>query len=512
MSQRKLVSVLTIIGLGSLVPGFPLRAQNGSSFSSGSSPATPPGSSAGSTGSSNAASQTSSAAISLSPTQQQFTQSIPEGTASPNPIALTLSDAIAKGLRTNLGLLTSVQSDAQARARQLQALSALLPTVTGTVQETAQQTNLAALGFSKFGGGGAFQIPLVVGPFAYSTAEAQANVPIFNWTNIQNRRSAKELTKASQLQLKDARDLVVLAVGNAYLQIVASAARVDATQAQVNTAQVLFNRASDQKRAGTSPGIDVLRAQVELQQQQQSLVVQKNQLEKDKLSLARVIGLPIGQQFTVADPTPPIPLEALNLDDALQKAYVNRSDYKALASQVRAAELAVSAAKAQWYPTLIASGYYGDQGVRFNQSHGVFSATAALNFNIFDGRRIRAEVQEREVDLNNTRNQYLNLKAQIDFDVRNALLDLRASNEQVQVARSNSTLANQTLIQAQDRFAAGVADNLEVVQAQESVATASQNLINALYSNNIAKVELARALGLAEEGIRNYFAKNPEKP
>ena len=178
---------------------------------------------------------------------------------------------------------------------------------------------------------------------------------------------------------------------------------------------------------------------------------------------------------------------------------------------MRAAELAVNAAKAEWYPTLGASGYYGDQGVRFNKSHGVFSATAALNFNIFDGRRIRSEVQLREADLNNVRNQYQSMKAQIDFDVRNALLDLRASNEQVAVARSNSTLATQTLTQAQDRFAAGVADNLEVVQAQESVATASQNLINALYSNNVAKVELARALGLAEEGIRAYFARNPEK-
>jgi outer membrane protein TolC len=279
----------------------------------------------------------------------------------------------------------------------------------------------------------------------------------------------------------------------------------------VNTAQVLFNRASDQKKAGVVPGIDVLRAQVELQQQQQTLVVQKNQLEKDKLTLARVIGLPIGQQFTVADPTPSLPLEAVGLDEALTKAYSNRSDYRAAESQVKGAELAVSAAKAAWYPTLGVSGYYGDQGPTLSNSHGVFSVTGSLNFNIFDGRRIRSEVQQREADLNNARNQFQNLKAQIDFDVRNALLDLKASNEQVTVARSNADLANQTLTQAQDRFSAGVADNLEVVQAQQSVATASQNLINALYSNNLAKVELARALGLAEEGVRAYFKQNPEK-
>ncbi len=508
MSQRHSVRTIVVLSLGLTVPCFRLSAQTNAGTSSSNNSAS------NATGSSTSGSSGGSAAAtsSLTPSQQQFTQSVPEGTASPTPISLTLSDAITRGLRTNLGLLTSVQSSAQARARRLQALSALLPTVTGTVQETVQQTNLAALGLNFSGGSGGFSIPLIVGPYAYSTAEAQANLPIFNWSNIQNRRGATEQVKASQYSLKDARDLVVLSIGNAYLQIVASAARVDAIQAQVNTAQVLFNRASDQKRAGTSPGIDVLRAQVQLQQQQQSLVVQRNQFEKDKLSLARVIGLPLGQQFTVADPTPPIPLEAINLDEALTKAYANRSDYRAAESQVRAAELAVSAAKAEWYPTLAASGYYGDQGVRFNyKSHGVFSATASLNFNIFDGRRIRAEVQQREADLNNNRNQFENLKAQIDTDVRDALLDLRASNEQVTVARSNSTLANQTLTQAQDRFSAGVTDNLEVVQAQESVATASQNLINALYSNNVAKVELARALGLAEEGIRAYFARNPEK-
>lgn len=498
MIQRQFVRTLTISGL--LAAGL---ARAGFAQALPGQPAAPAPSPVGAP---------TQPQIMLSPAQGQFEQSVPQGNASATPLALTLTDAIARGLRANLGLLTSQQSNVTARAQRLQALSALLPTVQGSIQETAQQTNLAALGFGKFGGFPGGSIPLIIGPFSYSTAEAQANIPLFNWSNIQSFRGSKLQAQAAELSLKDARDMVVLAVGNAYLEIIASAARVDAIQAQVNTAQVLFNRASDQKKAGTSPGIDVLRAQVELQQQQQSLVVQKNQLEKDKLTLGRVIGLPIGQQFTVADPTPPIPLEALNLDDAVAKAYAHRSDYKAADLQVKAAEKAVDAAKAQWYPTLGVSGYYGDQGPTLSNSHGVFSVTGSLNFNIFDGRRIRSEVLQREADLANAKNQFQNLKGQIDYDVRNALLDLKASNEQVAVARSNSQLASQTLSQAQDRFAAGVADNLEVVQAQESSATASQNLINALYSNNVAKVELARALGLAEEGIRTYFAKNPEKP
>jgi outer membrane protein TolC len=504
MIQSKFVRTLTILVLAFAGLSAKSEAQAGP-------PGQPPAPTSGdmtAPGSGSSGAAATSPSMTLAPGQQQFQQSVPQGTASSTPVALTLNDAIVRGLHANLGLLTSVQSSARSRGERLQALSVLLPTVTGSIQESAQQMNLAALGFKKIPG---FNIPLIVGPFSYSTAEAQANVPLFNWSNWQRYRGSKELAKASELNLKDARDLVVLAVGNAYLEIIAAAARVDATQAQVNTAQVLFTRASDQKKAGVVPGIDVLRAQVELQQQQQTLVVQKNQLEKNKLTLARVIGLPIGQQFTVADPTPALPLEAVNLDEALTKAYANRSDYRAAESQVRGAELAVSAAKAAWYPTLGVSGYYGDQGPTFSSSHGVFSVTGSLNFNIFDGRRIRAEVQQRDADLNNVRNQFQNLKAQIDFDVRNALLDLNSSNEQVTVARSNADLAGQTLTQAQDRFSAGVADNLEVVQAQQSVATASENLINALYSNNVAKVELARALGLAEEGIRAYFAKNPEK-
>ena len=489
MIEKRFVRTLTILNVAILGLTWRAHAQ---------APA------AGSTGS-------SGTAVIATPSTQatgEFQQSVPQGTASPTPMALTLQDAIVRGLRANLGLLTSEQSTVQSKGERLQNLSALLPNVQGTVQETVQQVNLGALGFGKVSVPG-FKIPLIIGPFSYSTAEAQASVPVFNWGNWQAYRAAKERLRGSELSLKDARDLVVLAVSNAYLEIIASAARVDAIQAQVNTAQVLFDRASDQKRAGVVPAIDVLRAQVELQQQQQALLVQKNQLEKDKLTLGRVIGLPNGQQFTVADPTPPVPMEAVNLDEALTKAYANRPDYQAAEAQVHASELSVRAAKAEWYPTLALSGYYGDQGPTFAFSHGIFSLTGSLNFNIFDGRRIRGEVMQREADLNNSRNQLQNLKGQIDFDVRTALLDLKASSDQVAVAKSNSQLANETLRQSQDRFTAGVADNVEVVQAQESVATANQNLINAQYSNNLAKVELARALGLAEQGIRTYFAKQP---
>jgi len=440
--------------------------------------------------------------------QPGFAGSVAQGTATATPIPLTLGEAISRGLKANLGVLTSEQSGIEARAQRRQALSQLLPTVTGTVSENVLQSNLDTFGFN-FPNvpNSPFHVPKIIGPFAYSEAQANVSVTgsVSSWRNL---RSANQRQQAAQLSVKDARDLVVQAVGNAYLSIIASAARIQSTEAQVNTAQVLFGRASDQKKAGTAPGIDVLRAQVELKRQQQLLVVQKNQFQKDKLTLGRVIGLPVGQDFTVADPTPSIPLQAMSIADALQKAYANRADYQAAQTVVNAAEESVKAAKAQWLPTLGVSGFYGDAGKTFGNSHGVFAFAGSLNFNIFDGGRIRSEVQQQESELTNRKNELADIRGRIDYEVRNALLDLQASNEQVDVARSSVDLAKQELTQAQDRFSSGVADNLEVVQAQQSVADADETLISALYQNNLAKVELARALGLAEEGIRTYFTQN----
>jgi outer membrane protein TolC len=449
--------------------------------------------------------------ITTKPAPGDYQGSVPQGTATTEKIGLTLDDAIERGLRANLGLLTTQQASAASRAQRRQALSTLLPKVTGALSENVVQENLKTFGFNFPSTPGGPNIPTIVGPFSYSSVRANANVPVVNISSWKNYRAAKERVTASELSVKDARDLVVQAVGNAYLAIIASAARVQATKAQVNTAQVLFQRASDQHGAGTVPGIDVLRAQVELKRQQQILLVVQNQTEKDKLTLARVIGMPVGQQFTVSDPTSSIPLEAMSLDDALMKAYANRADYQAAQRQVHAAEESVRAAKAQWIPTLGVSGFYGDEGPTFSNSHGVFTFQGSLNFNIFNGGRIKSEVQQEQVEATNRRNELENLKAQIDYQVRNALLDLKATNAQVSVARSNADLAGQALAQAQDRFSSGVADNLEVVQAQQSVADANETLITAEYQNNLSKVELARSLGLAEAGIRSYFSQAPEK-
>jgi outer membrane protein TolC len=431
--------------------------------------------------------------------------SVPQGEASPTPIPLSLSDAISRGLRANLGLLTSEQASRESRAQRLRALSGLLPKVTGQISATEQQINLRALGVNFSAPG--FSVPAIVGPFGYQTAQASAQVPLFDYSAMSNFKASQQEVKASILTLKNARDLVVLGVGYAYLQIIADAARITATQAEIDADNAVYINAVRRHEAGTAIGIDVLRSQVELKQRQQALIAVKNQFEKDKLTLGRVIGLPLGQDFTVADPSPTIPQTAVSLQDALAKAYENRPDYQAAKARVLAAQWTLRSAKAERYPTLSANGYYGDQGIHlFTQSHGVFNATGAVQFNIFDGGRIKGDILQSDSELRNRRNELENLRGQIDNDVRNALLDLNSASAQVDVAQSNLELANQTVRQAQDRFSAGVTNTVEVVQAQQALADANNNLISAQYQLNVARVELARALGVAEQGIAAYFS------
>jgi len=440
---------------------------------------------------------------------QSVQGSVPQGTASAAPIPLGFFDAINRGLKANLGLLTSQQSSEETRAQRIRTLSALLPQLDGNLSMTDQQLNLQALGFIvHLPPSAGFQIPTVVGPYSYQSMVLNASINLFDYRLISNLRSARESEKVAQLSVSNARDLVVQAVGNAYLQIIADAARITSTQAQIDADNAVYNNAVARHDAGTAIGIDVLRSQVELKQRQQQLVVVANQFEKDKLSLGRLIGLPIGQDFTVTDPSPPLPLEAQSLKELLDKAYARRPDFQAAKARVIAAQFTLRAAKAERYPTLGATGFYGDDGLRLlSNSHGVFNATGSIKFNVFDGGRIKADVLENNAELTNRRNELENLRGQIDFDVRSALLDLKAAADQVEVAKSNKQLADESLRQSRDRFTAGVTNSVEIVQAQQAVAAADENLIGARFQYNVAKVSLARALGMANEGLQSYFAK-----
>lgn len=448
--------------------------------------------------------------VSLPGTQSPYQGSVPEGRATSEILQIDFKDAIDRGLRNNLGLLLAGDQTETARGERWKELSDLLPDLSAHVIENVQNESLAALGFNKLApffspGTGGAGFPRVIPAFNYFDARVTLGQSLFNYKSLEQTRAASAGVKVAQYNYKDAREIVVLAVGNSYLEAIAATARVETAQAQVTNAQALYDKAADQLKAGLTPSVDALRARVELQSRQQQLIVARNDLAKQRLSLARVIGLPPGQEFLLTEKAPYQSLTPLPVDVYLQRAYALRSDYQAALAQVQAAELSKRAAAAGRYPSLELDANLGDIGVTPSQSNGTWQLTGGLNIPIFAGNKVHSDVLEADSRLKQARSQLDNLRGQIDYEVRTALLDLNAAAEQVEVARSSVDLAEQTLTQSRDRFTAGVTDNLEVVQAQEALASAHESYIDSLYAHNLAKVELARAIGDAEEGVRRFL-------
>ncbi len=437
------------------------------------------------------------------PVQGSYTGSVPSQLV-PGVLPLSLQDAIDRGLKQNLGLLLASSDVNSASGQRWQALSAILPHLSASPYIDTSQVDLAEFGFSfSFPN---VTIPSVVGPFSYFDARANLSENLLNFSDINKSRSAKQQLVSARHTYQDARDLVVLSVGYSYLQVIASEARVDTAQAQVNTAQALYDQAADQVSAGTSPQIDELRAQVELKTEQQALIAAKNDVEIQKLALARTIGLAPGQQFDLTDKSPYSPFQGMTVDEALKQAYAQRSDFQAATADVRAAEYSKRAAQAEHYPSFSVTGDYGAASKLPNFSAAsVYDVRGTLNIPIFQGGQIQGDIQVADAQLQQAQEHLENLRGQIDSDVRTALLNLQSSEDQVTVAQSNIALAQETLQQARDRFSAGVTNTVEVVQAQEQVASANENYIEALYSFNYAKLSLARALGLAEQGVKQFF-------
>jgi outer membrane protein TolC len=427
-----------------------------------------------------------------------YNGSIPEGQVSATPLALALRDAIQRGLRTNLGILSNRDLTDLVSLDRRRALSALLPNISAGFTQHSLQNDLVAFGLTLS------NFPSIVGPFGYQDARAFVQQTVYDRPSLRNLKSAAESLNAARLNAEEARNVVVNAVASGYLQVISDEARVAAIEAEAATARALFDRASDQKSAGTVAGIDVLRSEVALRSEEQRLVAQKNEVEKDKLALARAIGLPAGQSFNLTDRLPYAPLTA-TLDDLLVQAYQHRPDYKAAQSQVKAAEYAADAARSEHWPSLVVQGDYGDIGPTLAHSHGTYSVTAGVRIPVYSGGRYQVDREQAETVLRGRHNDVENLRGRIDYEVRAAFLDLQSSAERVAVAQRNADLAGETLAQARDRLIAGVTDSIEVVQAQQLLASANENYIASLNAHNAAKIALAAALGIAEEGVPRYL-------
>jgi len=432
-----------------------------------------------------------------------FASSVPSKLV-PGVLSLSLQDAIDRGLKQNLGVLLSHADIRSAQGQRWEALSALLPHLTASPYAAESKVNIDELGFA--GLASAFHLPSSsIGPFSYFDARANLTENLFDWKSINATRAANQSVRSADYTFKDARDLVVLAVGYTYLQAIADEARIETAAAQVATAQAVYDQAADQINAGTSPDIDGLRAKVELQTRQQQLIQAKNNFAIQKLTVARVIGLAPGQEFEFADKSPYQPFEDITVEEALQRAYASRSDYQAAMAEVRAAEFSRKAALGGYLPSLSVDADYGLGGSHPSTATPVADVRGTLTIPIFQGGSVHGDVLQADARLEQSRERLDNLRAQIDSDVRAALLNLQSSADLVKVARSNIDLAEQTLTQSRDRFSAGVTDTVEVTQSQESVASAHEQYISSLYNYNYAKISLVRALGTSEQGVKEYF-------
>lgn len=431
------------------------------------------------------------------PNAGSYQGSIVEGEASSQPVGLSLDDAIQRGLRTNLGIILSGTETATARAQRLSQLQSLLPSVDFNAKETVQQVDLPAEGLRLPG------IPTIIGPFSYTDVRASLSWSLVDLTSLRNYFAARHNFAAAQLSAEDAREMVVLTVGNAYLLVLADQTQVSSVEAQVQTSKVSLDQAVANHDAGTAPMLDELRARVDYQSLQQQLIAAQNSLEKDKLALARTIGLPLAQSFTLTDEAPYAAFDQFDVNLLITQAQANRKDLAALVEQAAAAEEQRKAATDDRLPTVKVDADYGDIGTTLGHSHGTVDATGTLSVPVFKEFALRGEAQQAQAQLDTTNAQLSDKKAQVDADVRDALLDIQSAQKQVAVARSSVDLANEALKEAQERYANGVSDNLPVSQAQQSVAQANDQYVVSLYRDNVAKLSLARALG-AGKSYKNY--------
>ena len=433
------------------------------------------------------------------PNQGSFQGSVVEGKSTGQVLDLSFDDAVQRGLRTNLGLLLQSTNQQNARGQQLEQLQALLPTVTGDASIEVEQVNLAAFGL-KFPG-----LNPIIGPFQVVDFRAYLTQNLINLPALENYLAARHNFKSAQLTAQDARDMVVLTAGNAYLLCIADQARIDSVNAQLATSKVSLDQATAEHEAGTSPRLDVLRAQVDYQNEQQNLISAQNGLAKDKLALARVIGLPLDQQFRLTDSEPYQALDSLDPDTAFQQALKNRKDLAAANEQVEAAKRQKSAAWMTQLPHAQASGDFGDLGTTAAHSHGTYTATGKVEAPILQIASTRGQEDVADAAYVSAKDRFADQVQQVNADIRDSILDIQSAAKLVDAAKSNVDLAKEALAEAQERYRAGVADNLPVSQAQAQTEQANNQYISALYQHNTAKLALARALGVAQSSYRNYL-------
>ena len=435
---------------------------------------------------------------------------LPIQTATGGAITLGLDEAIQRGMQYNLQQILAQQNERAVHGEILTVGNNLLPTLTAQVQSNTEEINLAALGFkpSSLSGlnlGGATFAEIV----KVNTTSAQLNLSqaLFNLPAYEFYRAAQKAEIVAQLSTKLGRGNMALSVGTQYLQCIADSAQITNAIALEKSDEVALRQATLSHDAGVGINLDVLRARVQLQTQQQVRISAENTLAKDKISLARLIGLPADQELQLTDTVPFAEFETMAEPDALKLAFTRRKDYLSLQAQVEVAQHTAKAVRYQRLPTLAFGGYYGVLGETTGLYHGDFVAQGKLQFPIFQEASLRGESEVANAQIDRVKSQLANLRDTIDQQIRSNMLDVQSSSELVKVARSNVELSKQELSDATDRFTAGITDDLPLVQAQATLAAAQNRLVQSEFQYNQSKLALARSIGVVETQYKTYLGR-----
>lgn len=420
-----------------------------------------------------------------------FAGSVASDAVTSDVLKLSLQDAIGRGLQHNLGIIGVEQQIASARGSRLRTLRELLPRADARAGDVRQTSNLAAFGFdsSLFPG-----IPTLVGPYSIFDARVSASQTVLDLSARSDLRNKDAALAASQADSENARDVVTFVVTSLYFQAAASSSRIESVRSQVATAEALLTQATNLRNAGVAPGIDVARAGVQVQVQKQRLIAAENDYAKQVLQLQRAIGVPTAQRLELADRTLALATPQVTLADALTRAAAARADYRASLERVRAAEAALKASRQDGLPIVAVAADIGAIGSNPANARRTYAMSANVRVPLFDPDRT-GRVIENTALLKQRQAESADLQQRIEADVRAAVLDVQAAEQQVAVAQERAALADQELSLSRVRFSAGVTSNLEVTQAQNEVAQASENQVTAMLALNIAKAALTRAIG-----------------
>jgi outer membrane protein len=421
-----------------------------------------------------------------------FTKAAQPDTPS-GPLRLTLRDAVTIALKQNPQVQVANLNLAVTQENQTIARSALLPQANLAISEAVQRENLDAFLGMKVAG-----FPEHSGPYWLFQGGANGSVPLLDLAAWHRWRESQENTTGSRAQELTVREQNVLLVVSQYLGSLRASADVSASESRVELAKALFDQASDMQKNGVGTAIDTLRANVQYQNEQQRLIESRTSLRTSLFGLSRLLNVDPHQSVELADASEFFKTPPYSADETMEQAFVQRPEMKALNSQMRAQQLEKRAAQDARVPRIALNGLWSEEGLSPASSIPVYDFGASLDVPLFTGGRIRAQIAVADIELKKLAQQQTDLRNQIAQEVKTAAAQLEAAKSEVDVANLGVDLARQEVVQARDRFQAGVANNIEVITAQDELARANDNQIVALYRYNQARADLAHATGQTE--------------